>query len=401
MGAHDDKRRQRPLRTSVTPDALDGCGPVSYMGAAMKLTSVRSLAIGLLLSGCQVGAELAEDDTSTESVVVRGDGYFTLAHDTRRCVSPICGGYWVSPVNASSLRCVDGTTADRCYVGALDLAGLGIGATSLDGAIVYRGRIAAATGNAYGRFVASEAWRSATGALPTASVSRVSTTGTMCTFIPCETLNMQRVNSSARPLPVTGVDLSRLTTLSAGARDTVLGAATRDEGALVAGVRTTAVGNPSTERVPVLRATQVFVRVEAPTAARHCGSELQATFADAAERLLFTSESDAPLTWFARDGVRTVPTGAAMLRLLELSPTTRVEQITLDRLMRNAVLSEEGAGLADQHRAARFRQLVQVVNRELTGVTVFRVGEVQVRIFIVGRTRCGTLAGLETLAIET
>ena len=79
------------------------------MGAAMKLTSVRSLAIGLLLSGCQVGAELAEDDTSTESVVVRGDGYFTLAHDTRRCVSPICGGYWVSPVNASSLRCVDGS----------------------------------------------------------------------------------------------------------------------------------------------------------------------------------------------------------------------------------------------------------------------------------------------------
>ncbi len=373
---------------------------MSYTGAAMKLTAVRSFAIGLLLSGCQVGAELADDDTSTDSVVVRGDGYFTLARDTRRCVSPICGGYWVSPVNASSLRCVDGTTADRCYVGALDLAGLGIGATSIDGAVVYRGRIAAATGNAYGRFVASEAWRSATGAAPTASVSRVSTTGTMCTFIPCATLNMQRLNSTARPLPVTGVDLSRLTTLSDSARDTVLGAATRDEGVLVAGVRTTAPGNPSTERVPVLRATQVFLRVEAP-AARHCGTELQATFADATERLLFTSESDAPLTWFAPSGLRTVPTGAALLGLLGLPATTRVEQITLDRLMRNAVVADEGAGLEDQHRAARFRQLVQAVNRELTGVTVYRVGEVQVRIFIVGRTRCGTVAGLETLAIET
>lgn len=367
----------------------------------MKTAALPSLALGLLLSGCQVGAELDDSDSAADSVVVRGDGYFTLARDTRRCVSPICGGYWVSPVNASSLRCVDGATADRCYVGALDLAALGIGATSLDGAVVYRGRIAAASGNAYGRFVASEAWRSATDAAPTQSVSRVSTRGTTCTFLPCETLNMQRVNSTARPLPVTGVDLARLTTLSDAARDAVLGAATRDEGVLVSGVRTTAPGNPSTERVPVLRATQVFVRVGPPPAARHCGSELQATLDDAGERLLFTSESDAPFTWFARDAQRAVPTNAAMLRLLGLPAATPVTQVTVDHLFRHAVAAEEGAGLADAHRAARFRQLVQTLKRELTGVTVFRVGEVQVRIFIVGRTRCGTLAGLETLAIET
>lgn len=363
----------------------------------MKL---RAWVMGLaVLSGC-VGEEVVDDEATVDAVVVRGDGYFTLARDTRRCVSPVCGGYWVSPVNASSMRCVDGSTAARCYVGALDLSGLGIGATSLGGVIVYRGSVGAATGNRYGRFVATEAWRSATDAAPTASVGRVSTTGTTCTFLPCEALSLQRANSTARPLPVVGVDLSRVAGLADGARDAVLGAATRDDGTLVAGVRTTAPGNPSTERVPVLRASQVFLRVAAPTA-RHCGSELQAALATATERMLFTSETDAPFTWFARDAVRTVPTNAAMLGLLGLPATTPVERVTVERLFRGAVQADEGAGLADAHRAARFRQLVQTLSTELSDVTVFRVGTIQIRVFVVGRTRCGTLAGLETLAVET
>ena len=364
-------------------------------------SSLRSLALGVLLAGCQVGADLAPDDeAASESITVRADGYFTAEHDARRCVSPICGGYWVSPVNASSARCVDGTVAARCYVASLDLAALGIGATSLDGAVVYRGRIAAAPDHAYGRFVAAEAWRSATGAAPSASVVRVSTAGTGCTFLPCESLNAQRANSAARPLPVVGVDLARLA-LSDAARDDVLGAATRDDGVLVAGVRTTAPGNPSTERVPVLRAAQAFLRVTAPAPVGRCGAALRSALATATERLLFTSETDAPFTWFARDATRAVPTDAAMLRLLALPASTPIERVTLDRLMRGAVVADEGAGLADAHRAARFRQLVQTLRAELTDVTVFRVGAVQIRVFIVGRTRCGSLAGLETLAVET
>lgn len=387
-------------RPSPKP-SLAGCVRMSYMVRAMKIpTLVRSLVVGSLLVGCQVGADVASDDeSSSEEITVRAEGYFTAAHDTRRCVSPICGGYWVSPVNASSARCVDGTTAARCYVASLDLSGLGIGAASLDGAIVYRGRIAPAVGHAYGRFVATEAWRSATDAAPSASVARVSTTGTACTFLPCETLSAQRANSAARPLPVVGVDLSGLT-LSDAARDGVLGAATRDEGVLVAGVRTTAPGNPSTERVPVLRASQAFVRVGPPGPTGQCGAALQASFAHATERLLFTSETDAPFTWFAPAGVRTVPANSTLLRLLSLPSSTPVERVTLDRLLRGAVVNADG-DLPSEHRAARFRQLVQTLGRELTGLTVYRVGTVQIRVFILGRDRCGAVVGLETLAVET
>jgi hypothetical protein len=366
----------------------------------MKTPSlVRSLVVGVLLAGCQVAADPDADEAASESITVRADGYFTAEHDARRCASPMCGGYWVSPVNASYARCVDGTAAPRCYVASLDLSGLGIGATSIEGAVVYRGRVAAATGHAYGRFVAAEAWRSATGASPSASVVRVSTVGTSCAFIPCETLNAQRLNSTARPLPVVGVDLSRVA-LDATARDGVLGDATRDDGVLIAGVRTTMPGNPATERVPVLRAAQAFVRVGPPAPTGLCGPALQAEFARATERLLFTSETDAPLTWFAPDGVRTVPANATLLRLLSLPSSTPVERVTLDQLMRGAVVNADG-DLPSEHRAARFRQLVQTLGRELTGVTVYRVGTVQIRIFILGRDRCGAVVGLETLAVET
>jgi len=44
---------------------------------------------------------------------------------------------------------------------------------------------------------------------------------------------------------------------------------------------------------------------------------------------------------------------------------------------------------------------VQTLGRELTGITVYRVGTVQIRVFILGRNRCGAVVGLETLAVET
>lgn len=341
----------------------------------------------------------------TEDVTVRADGYFTVARDMRRCASPMCAGYFVTPLNASAVRCVDGTVAPRCYVASLDLAGLRLPTAQRDavagefGSHVFYGRIAAASGHAYGKFAATEAWRSATGALPTQSLSRVSTTGTSCTFLPCDRLAMQRANSTAASLPIVGVDVTALR-VTPELRDDVLGAATRDAGVLVAGVRSTMPGNPSTERVPFLRASQAFLRVTPTDVPRHCGAALQTTLATATERLLYTSETDAPLTWFARDAWRAVPTDAALRQALGVPADTLVERVTLERALRSGTENYD-ATLEGEHRAARFRQLSRALQRELTGVTVYRVGTIQIRVFILGVTRCGTVAGLETLAVET
>jgi hypothetical protein len=378
---------------------------VSYIRRAMNAPARLAL-LPLAFAACVGSPESLDGSGSvTEDVTVRADGYFTLARDMRRCASPMCAGYFVTPLNASAVRCVDGTVAPRCYVASLDLAGLRLPAAQRDavagefGSHVFYGRIAAASGHAYGKFAATEAWRSATGALPTQSLSRVSTTGTSCTFLPCDRLAMKRANSSAAALPIVGVDVASLR-LAAELRDDVLGAATRDAGVLVAGVRSTMPGNPSTERVPFLRASQAFLRVTPADVPRHCGAALQTTLATATERLLYTSETDAPFTWFARDVWRAVPTDAALRQALGVPADTLVERVTLERALRSGTENYD-ATLDGEHRAARFRQLSRALQRELTGVTVYRVGTIQIRVFILGVTRCGTVAGLETLAVET
>ena len=369
-------------------------------------TLARLLLLPASLAAC-VGAPEVLDDTGgvVEDVTVRTSGYFTVTRDMRRCASPMCGGYFVAPVNASAARCADGTSAARCYVASLDLAPLALPQAQRDavadgfGAHVFYGRIAAASAHRYGVFTAAEAWRSVDGALPSQSLSRVSTTGTACTFIPCDRLAMQRVNSTAASLPIVGVDTAALR-VAPELRDAVLGGATYDAGVLVAGVRTTMPGNPSTERVPFLRASQAFLRVSALDDGRRCGAALQTTLATATERLLYTSESDAPFTWFTRDAWRAIPSDATLRRAVGAAADAPVERVTLDHLLRNAVQNYDGT-LDQEHRAARFRQLSRTLQRELTNITVFRVGTVQIRVFVLGVTRCGTVAGLETLAIET
>ena len=51
---------------------------------------------------------------------------FRLQPDTRRCMSPLCGGWWITPVNTSRLVCPDGTRRTACYVASTEWADLGL-----------------------------------------------------------------------------------------------------------------------------------------------------------------------------------------------------------------------------------------------------------------------------------
>jgi hypothetical protein len=44
------------------------------------------------------------------------DIYYTIRRDLRRCISPLCGGWFISRVNKKQTRCADGSRANECYV---------------------------------------------------------------------------------------------------------------------------------------------------------------------------------------------------------------------------------------------------------------------------------------------
>lgn len=52
--------------------------------------------------------------------------YYSHKRDYRRCMSPMCGGYWLTAVNDAETVCPDGTIGgqDGCYVASLDLNGI-------------------------------------------------------------------------------------------------------------------------------------------------------------------------------------------------------------------------------------------------------------------------------------
>ena len=110
--------------------------------------------------------------------------------------------------------------------------------------------------------------------------------------------------------------------------------------------------------------------------------------------LLYPSETDAPFepfSWGKAEGDLTPPKVAQLAKASTDSP---VEEQSLADFF--ADLTADGA----EH-AAQFRQLQQAVSKQLSGVRVFRVGEINIDVYIVGRSPDGQWAGLKTQSVET
>lgn len=129
--------------------------------------------------------------------------------------------------------------------------------------------------------------------------------------------------------------------------------------------------------------------------------ELRATLERAASGLLYTSESDYPLAWFARDLDRQQPLGAdTFVRIAGEDTAGVVEQISLDDFLRREIEPDPFDSVAVAA-IPRWTALRDTLRAELRDVTVFRVGTIAVRCYAVGRDRFGRVVGYSTVSIET
>lgn len=113
----------------------------------------------------------------------------------------------------------------------------------------------------------------------------------------------------------------------------------------------------------------------------------------ATEELLLMSESDYPfeiIEWAGTDEVST-----ASLQRLSGQPTDAPVSIqSLDDFFRPTV-SETRAD------AKRYQALVRLLKENLTDVQVYRVGEINIPVYIVGKSATGNWLGLSTRVVET
>ncbi len=110
----------------------------------------------------------------------------------------------------------------------------------------------------------------------------------------------------------------------------------------------------------------------------------------AAKELLFPSETDAPIEAFAWPGAGGPPDEATLRANVKVEEGVPVEQITLAQLTKTI----------PKESRAEFQPLLDALGK-LSGVTVFKVGEVNVAVYVVGRAADGQYAGVKTQVVET
>ena len=115
--------------------------------------------------------------------------------------------------------------------------------------------------------------------------------------------------------------------------------------------------------------------------------------------LLWSSESDYPfeiVTWEL--GVELTPTD---LFSNIYDTDLAVESITLTDLFEPALTIEDWYEQAELDLVDRYTNLLDAINTNLAEVQVFRVGEVEIDIYIIGKTPTDDIVGLKTLSVET
>ncbi len=114
--------------------------------------------------------------------------------------------------------------------------------------------------------------------------------------------------------------------------------------------------------------------------------------------LLFPSESEYPLEPFIWE--KTTLSIKEILIRSGKNCDTPIATLTLEDFFASVVTEENWFDTQDREIAHRFRDLKRAIASNLENVQVFRVGKVEIEVYIVG-TINSDLVGLKTTVIET
>jgi hypothetical protein len=121
------------------------------------------------------------------------------------------------------------------------------------------------------------------------------------------------------------------------------------------------------------------------------------------EGLYYPSESDEPLAYVALGLPTPAPLNENHLRVvLGESPSTLVEEISLEEFFLPLTESQDWYDDDEKFRTEQFVALHAYLLANLLDTQVFRIGEVQVHIYVLGRTSLDNCwEGFKTISIET
>jgi hypothetical protein len=128
--------------------------------------------------------------------------------------------------------------------------------------------------------------------------------------------------------------------------------------------------------------------------------ELKGSLTEASAGLIYISETDGEITPF-EGGPAGAVTAADLLAQTGHESGAPVEERGFEEIFARLTRVYEGADEEHVARAGRFAALKSVMEQNLRDLKVFKVGKIQLDVYIVGLDAEGNLSGVKTKAVET
>lgn len=129
-------------------------------------------------------------------------------------------------------------------------------------------------------------------------------------------------------------------------------------------------------------------------------SELINHLKQASEGLLWLSESDYPFETVYWENLNCLDS-SKLLQITDHDLSTKVEVKQLEQFFQQATEAKDWYNTQEIAECQRYRALVNLLQTHLKEIQVYRVGEVEIDVYILGKTEFGSIAGLSTKVVET
>ena len=123
---------------------------------------------------------------------------------------------------------------------------------------------------------------------------------------------------------------------------------------------------------------------------------------EAAKGLLWMSESDYPfeaLIW--EFGEKILLDNEVVLKITKHSVDTPIKVIEFDSFFQGAITPKNWHNPEEAETVKRYQELVRIMKQYLSDLKVYKIGEIEIDVYIIGNTYTGDYAGLATVSIET
>ncbi len=129
--------------------------------------------------------------------------------------------------------------------------------------------------------------------------------------------------------------------------------------------------------------------------------DLMATLQELTENLLWMSETDAPIQVICWEDCGEIASNEQLLEQTQHSATDSVEVLDLDQFFEPVVTEQDWFGDEEKEIATKYRSLLSALKQNLSDIKVYRVGAVEIDVYIVGKTEAEGIVGLATQVVET